>query len=122
MDANELVETWKREEEQPFSGWDFSYLDGRMIEEQAPWSYSSRAAELMRRSSAVIDLGTGGGELYETWWNYHNPSIRQSIDDLQHQPRLFSMFFDDSLEPSRVVWAPNGLQTGSPASRGVPAR
>jgi len=64
MNTNDLIETWKREEQQPFSGWDFSYLDGRMIEEQAPWSYSSRAAELMRPASSVIDLGTGGGERF----------------------------------------------------------
>jgi SAM-dependent methyltransferase len=62
MNANELIETWKHEEQQPFIGWDFSYLDGRMIEEQAPWSYSSRASELMSRASAMVDLGTGGGE------------------------------------------------------------
>jgi SAM-dependent methyltransferase len=62
MNTNELIETWKREEQQPFIGWDFPYLDGRMIEEQAPWSYSSRASELMSRASSVVDLGTGGGE------------------------------------------------------------
>jgi SAM-dependent methyltransferase len=64
MNTNELIETWKQEEQQPFIGWDFSYLDSRMIEEQAPWSYSSRAAVLMRQASSVIDLGTGGGERY----------------------------------------------------------
>lgn len=64
MNINELTETWKREEQQPFCGWDFSHLDGRMIEEQAPWSYSTRAAELMHGSSSVIDLGTGGGERF----------------------------------------------------------
>lgn len=66
-----LIDTWRAEEQQPFSGWDFSHLDGRMIEEQAPWSYSSRAAELMRHASSVIDLGTGGGErllkLHDHW-------------------------------------------------------
>ena len=64
MNKKELIEIWKREEQQHFSGWDFSYLEGRMLEDQAPWSYSSRAAELMRHSSSVIDLGTGGGERY----------------------------------------------------------
>jgi SAM-dependent methyltransferase len=64
MNLGELVDTWKREEQEPFSGWDFSHLDGRMIEEQAPWSYSTRAAELMRLASAVVDLGTGGGERF----------------------------------------------------------
>ncbi len=35
-----IIETWKREEQYPFSGWDFSHLDGRMLEDQPPWSYS----------------------------------------------------------------------------------
>ena len=71
MNINECLQTWKSEEQQPFSGWDFSYLDGRMLEDQHPWSYSSRAAELMRGSSSVLDMGTGGGErflkLLEYW-------------------------------------------------------
>jgi len=62
MNQTDLIESWKREEQQPFTGWDFSYLDGRMLEEQPPWSYSTRAAKLMRRASSVVDLGTGGGE------------------------------------------------------------
>lgn len=33
LNTEELVKTWKEEERRPFTGWDFSYLDGRMIEE-----------------------------------------------------------------------------------------
>ena len=66
-----LVEIWKHEEHQPFVGWDFSYLDGRMFEEKPPWSYPSRATTLMQQSSSVLDMGTGGGErllaLKEHW-------------------------------------------------------
>ncbi|HET6596394.1 MAG TPA: methyltransferase domain-containing protein [Anaerolineales bacterium] len=73
MKQSELIESWKREQAQPFTGWDFSYLNGRMMEEQAPWSYSTRAADLLKRSSAMIDLGTGGGErlmvLRKSWPN-----------------------------------------------------
>ena len=58
----ELVDTWLREERQPFAGWDFSYLDGRLTGEREHWSYLDRAAELMRGSSSVIDMDTGGGE------------------------------------------------------------
>jgi SAM-dependent methyltransferase len=69
--SSALVDGWRREEQAPFSGWDFAHLEGRMIEEQPPWSYSSRAAALMRLSSSAIDLGTGGGErllaLREHW-------------------------------------------------------
>ncbi len=73
MNQSELIESWKHEQTQPFTGWDFSYLSGRMIEDQAPWSYSARAADLMKQASAMIDLGTGGGErllsLREYWPN-----------------------------------------------------
>jgi SAM-dependent methyltransferase len=64
MNQNELIKIWKSEEQQHFSGWDFPYLNSRMIEEEHPWSYSSRAAELMRNSSSVVDMGTGGGERF----------------------------------------------------------
>jgi SAM-dependent methyltransferase len=71
MKREDLIEKWKYEEQQPFIGWDFSYLDGRMLEEQPNWSYSERAAELMKLSSSVVDLDTGGGErflqLHEYW-------------------------------------------------------
>ncbi len=62
MDQDELIESWLREEQQPFTGWDFSYLYGRMTEDKEPWSYMDRAAESMRRSSSVLDMDTGGGE------------------------------------------------------------
>lgn len=62
MDRTDLLAQWRREEAQPFSGWDFSYLDGRMIEEEPPWDYMERAAELMQQASSVVDLDTGGGE------------------------------------------------------------
>ena len=64
MDRRERIEAWRYEERQPFAGWDFSYLDGRMVEAQPPWSYLGRAAALMRQSSAVLDMGTGGGERF----------------------------------------------------------
>ncbi len=59
---NDLIEFWQAEEQAPFAGWDFSYLDGRMIEEDVPWSYPARAQELMRQGTALLDMDTGGGE------------------------------------------------------------
>jgi SAM-dependent methyltransferase len=58
----ELIAAWAREEQQPFTGWDFSHLAGRMHQEQAPWSYAARAATLLSASTSALDLGTGGGE------------------------------------------------------------
>ncbi len=46
----------------PFSGWDFSYLDGRRTEAVPPWSYTDLARSLMPAATSLLDLGTGGGE------------------------------------------------------------
>lgn len=62
LNRDQLVEIWRNEEQEPFAGWDFAHLDGRMVEEQPPWSYAARAAEVMRGASSVLDMGTGGGE------------------------------------------------------------
>ena len=62
MIAKQLIEEWKAEAEKPIIGWDFSYLDGRMLLEELPWSYSSRARELMRSAPSMLDIATGGGE------------------------------------------------------------
>ena len=75
MRQHELLERWKHEEQQPLTGWDFSYLDGRTLEEQPPWSYESRAAELMRQSSSVVDLDTGGGEQFLKLHKHWPPKV-----------------------------------------------
>jgi len=75
MNQTELIERWQSEEQQPFIGWDFSYLEGRMVEDEPPWSYASRAVELMHRSASVIDLGTGGGERFLELRNNWPPKV-----------------------------------------------
>lgn len=62
MNDAELIAAWEREEHQPFAGWDFSYLNGRKLEEHPPLQYELRAANLMHSAQAVLDLDTGGGE------------------------------------------------------------
>ncbi len=47
----------------PFAGWDFSFLRGRRILEDAPWDYEQVAGRRVAASTAVLDLGTGGGEV-----------------------------------------------------------
>ena len=66
----DLVQSWYEEEQQPFKGWDFSHLDGRMIEEQPPWSYSAMAKELLNGTTAVLDMGTAGGERFSMMRDY----------------------------------------------------
>ncbi len=71
MDRDAYITLWQQEEQAPFIGWDFSYLEGRMIEERPPWSYATRAAEVLQGAASVLDMGTGGGErllkLREHW-------------------------------------------------------
>jgi SAM-dependent methyltransferase len=57
-----LIDDWLQEERRPFSGWDFSYLDDKWEEEQPPWDYMDQVRALLRGATALLDLGTGGGE------------------------------------------------------------
>jgi hypothetical protein len=62
LSSRAFVDYLIREYNQPFSGWDFTYLDGRRIEEPTPWSYEAMAQEYLAHASSAVDLGTGGGE------------------------------------------------------------
>src|SRR5439155_16468313 len=49
-------------ERQPFVGWDFRWLRGRLESQPLPWDYSASVVEHARSSPGLLDLGTGGGE------------------------------------------------------------
>jgi SAM-dependent methyltransferase len=59
----DLHSQWKKQYEAPFSGWDFSYLEGRLLDENPPWDYVEMARQLVQKSRALLDIGTGGGEV-----------------------------------------------------------
>ncbi len=46
----------------PISGWDFSWLDGRLTWAKLPWDYDAMVSRLALSSPDLLDLGTGGGE------------------------------------------------------------
>lgn len=48
----------------PVEGWDFSWFEGRATEARPPWGYAGTAAERIGAASAVLDVQTGGGEVY----------------------------------------------------------
>jgi SAM-dependent methyltransferase len=50
----------------PVEGWDFSWFDGRAIEERPPWGYSRLLAERMGGVARALDVETGGGEVLAT--------------------------------------------------------
>jgi hypothetical protein len=51
-----------------FSGWDFGRVtrSGRMEEFPLDWNYRSELGPYLRASSAMLDLGTGGGEFLDS--------------------------------------------------------
>ncbi len=61
---NELREIWKREEDVAhIKGWDFSYLDGRMKEDDSlPWNYGDVIRQYLKDDMKMMDFDTGGGE------------------------------------------------------------
>ena len=47
---------------QKFSGWDFSFMDGRWRENPPTWDYRAMILDRFRRAGSLLDMGTGGGE------------------------------------------------------------
>lgn len=62
MDREALRAAWQAEEERAFQGWDFSYLDGRTVEETLPWDYRELVLSHLKPQHRLLDMGTGGGE------------------------------------------------------------
>ena len=48
----------------PTEGWDFSWFEGRAIEERTSWGYSRLLPQRYASAVAVLDLETGGGEVF----------------------------------------------------------
>lgn len=60
---DELLTGWRRAAAEPFQGWDFSRLSGRMVDQPTPWSYRDLVGSAMRAATSVLDLGTAAGEV-----------------------------------------------------------
>ncbi len=45
-----------------FSGWDFSWLNQRLAEDELPWDYRQIVQNHLPQAKALLDMGTGGGE------------------------------------------------------------
>lgn len=56
---NQIDEAWNA----PFSGWDFSWLEGKRTEAAPAWDYLALARERMRGVTSMLDMDTGGGEI-----------------------------------------------------------
>jgi SAM-dependent methyltransferase len=61
----------------PVDGWDFSWFDGRATEERPPWGYARMLADRIGVAGAVLDIQTGGGEVFA-----------EVLRDAAHRPAL----------------------------------
>lgn len=68
----------------PLEGWDFSFLSGRTRREPLPWDYRQAASDLVGRARRVLDIDTGGGEIFGSL----NPP-RGSVAVEPYPPNLF---------------------------------
>jgi len=59
-----LLDYFLAEHRQPFSGWDFAYLQARRetIRSQPGWDYTAIVRGAMHEAAALLDMDTGGGE------------------------------------------------------------
>ena len=57
-----LYEALLKEEKAAFSGWDFSYLNGRWEHQELPWEYRDIVEKHLKTSYSLLDMGTGVGE------------------------------------------------------------
>lgn len=51
-------------EAEPTEGWDFSWFEGRATEQRPSWGYASSLASRVAGVGAVLDVQTGGGEVF----------------------------------------------------------
>ena len=82
--SDELFEFLIAEAEAHFSGWDFSYVAGREAEAPLRWSYLSEALLRARKAQAVLDMDTGGGEIFSRFAPF--PSIAVATE--AHAPNI----------------------------------
>ena len=127
--SDELFDFLITEAEAHFSGWDFSYIAQREAQAPLRWSYVSEALLRVRKSKAVLDMDTGGGELFSYFAPFppiayateaHAPNIpvaRQRLEPLgvevvaleEEEPRRLPFdpeTFDLVLNRHGYYWAP----------------
>jgi SAM-dependent methyltransferase len=71
----------------PVEGWDFSWFDGRATEQRPSWGYTQMLPPRMEGVGAVLDIQTGGGEVFA-----------EVLAKLAHPPRVLA---------ATESWSPN---------------
>ncbi|OQO71305.1 methyltransferase [Enterococcus villorum] len=80
MDQECLKKEWLKSEENQknFSGWDFSYLENKWFCETPSWDYQQLVLSHLKKEMILLDMGTGGGELLQTFAHpYHKTAVTE---------------------------------------------
>jgi SAM-dependent methyltransferase len=78
----------------PLDGWDFSWFAGRATEERPSWGYASLVADRLGDAGTVLDVQTGGGEVF-AWSLAHarrRPRLAVAVE--QWQPEIAARKID----------------------------
>ena len=60
-------------------GWDFSHVDGRVVEDALPWDYREQILHYLKPEMQILDIDTGGGEfLLSLHHPYRNTSATEN--------------------------------------------
>jgi SAM-dependent methyltransferase len=62
--SEDLFDFLISEAEAHFSGWDFSYIADREVSAPLRWSYVSECLLRVQKATAILDMDTGGGEIF----------------------------------------------------------
>ncbi|MCL2402601.1 MAG: class I SAM-dependent methyltransferase [Oscillospiraceae bacterium] len=106
-DIEKLRREWLAEEAATFQGWDFSRLDGRMIEEPLPWDYGEVVKQHLRPEHKLLDMHTGGGEILLSLNHPHKntcvtegyqPNYELCVEQLAPLGITVRQIFDDDID------------------------
>lgn len=80
MHTGDLIASWKVEEQiAHVHGWDFSHVDGRVVEDALPWDYREQILHYLKPEMQILDIDTGGGEfLLSLHHPYRNTSATEN--------------------------------------------
>lgn len=80
MHTGDLIASWKAEEQiAHVHGWDFSHVDGRVVEDALPWDYREQIFHYLKPEMQILDIDTGGGEfLLSLHHPYRNTSATEN--------------------------------------------
>ena len=97
MTSDAVHDQWARDAAAPFEGWDFSYLDGRLTEDEPSWSYLDLARAAIAGSRDILDVATGGGEIFASLAPF--PARATAVEG-----------YEPNLEVARRRLAPLGIE------------